>query len=415
MLTNERSKFTLKNEHLWIFALTLFFAVNMNYDWREGYVAWYGTLAIVFCAYLLTFHGRFPLRRLTFSYWLLSFMALCLFSLIWSISTSESMTIIKSLIVCFAVLLLIQFSLNYGFSVDTMLKCYLVATAINTVYLIFAIDLSELGDTQLGTHLMDGWNGNGIGFMMTQGVLIGYYLFEKSKIQYEKIFCIVCICGFAALTIYTGSRTAFIMLIVEMVMYFWMRHPTKIVGNIVTIMIAIAIILYLVMNVKSFYNVLGHRLEGLFALFGGSGEIDSSANIRDTFIDNGKMWFAKKPFLGYGINTYKVLNKAATGRAVYAHNTFIELAVDLGIVGLILYYSVYIYLAYKLFKTIKGKPINVFLLSALIASLISQYGTVSYYDFYQNFLIMLCFFATNKDQTVDNDLNDLNESIEEKQ
>ena len=104
----------------------------------------------------------------------------------------------------------------------------------------------------------------------------------------------------------------------------------------------------------------------------------------------------EKPVLGYGLNNYKVLNRAATHRFTYAHNTFIEIAVNQGIVGLVWYYSVYAYLIVRLFKVIKNKPLNAFLLAALVVSLIGQYGSVTYYKFYDNFLLMLCFYMVNK-------------------
>ena len=155
------------------------------------------------------------------------------------------------------------------------------------------------------------------------------------------------------------------------------------------------------MNVDAFYTVLGSRFEGLFALFRGEGDVDGSADIRNVFIENGKKWFSEHPILGYGINNYKVLNQSAVGRFTYAHNNFIELAVDLGVVGLIAYYSVYVYLIIRLLQLVRENTINIFLLSALVASLISHYGTVSYYDFYQKFLILLCFFAINQSNIVE--------------
>ena len=205
----------------------------------------------------------------------------------------------------------------------------------------------------------------------------------------------------AVVTMYTGSRTAFVALIASGILYFWFRHPTKMVRNILVTALIVVVAFYLIMNIPAFYNVLGSRFEGLFALFSGSGKVDSSADIRDTFIENGKIWFLENPILGYGVNNYKMLNGPATGRFTYAHNNFIELAVDLGVVGLVWYYSVYVYVIFKLLKMMKRNPVSVYLLSALVASLISHYGTVSYYDFYQNFLLMLCFYVVGFKKKVD--------------
>ena len=393
MLIGKTAGFSIKMTHLWILALVVFFSVNMNYDWRSEYLVWYGSLALIAATYILAFNGKIRVENFSFWAWILSFFLLGVISISWCLSTSVAMDVIKSYIVSCAVLVLVQSSLNYRFGIDTMLKGYLVATLINAVYVILAIDVAKLGEIQLGDNLIEGWNGNGIGFLMAQGALIGCYLLRRTSRKSSKYFYLAAIAALSLLVVYTGSRTAFIMLVAEMLIYFWLSYPTKLMRNIVFSMFVIGAVYYLVMNVESFYRVLGVRLESLFALFGGGGEVDHSAYIRDVFIENGKRWFWEQPIVGYGLNNYKVLNQPATGRFTYAHNNFIEIAVDLGVVGFIWYYSVYVYLIPKLLGTIKNNSTNILLLSALIASLLSHYGTVSYYDFYQNFLLQLCFFA----------------------
>ena len=386
--------FFIKNV-LWPLVLTLFFTINANYDLRNISVLWYGTLALILAIYLVAFGGRFSLSGLSYEGWMLSFMALGVLSMLWCSSTVVVIDIIKILIVLLFVLLLVHFSLNFGFSIELLLVAYFISVLINSLYIVTMVDLEALGEVQLGTNMLEGWNGNGIGFMTAQGVLTGCYLLKKTNNKLGKILILVCMIALAILTMYTGSRTAFIMLVAELILFFWLSYPKRMVRNILVTALLIVGSLYLVMSVESFYNVLGSRLEGLFALFTGEGKVDSSSDIRDTFIENGKKWFAERPAIGYGLNNYKVFNREATGRFTYSHNTFIDIAVGLGVVGLIWYYSVYVYLLARLLRVFKNNPLNIFLLSALIASFISQYGTVSYYGFYQNFLLLLCFFAVN--------------------
>lgn len=399
MLNNTGARLVLKKEYLWTIALTIFFIINMNYEWRTGYIAWYGSLSLVMFSYFVTYDGLIQLKMTPFVKWIISFTVLGLFSVLWCSSSAPVIDIVKTYVVYIAVFLLIQFSINFGYKVDTMLRGYFVATLVNSIYVFLTIDVAKLGDVQIGNHLLDGWNGNGIGSMAAQGAFIGCYLFGQSKNKLSKIMYLCGMFGFSFLTFYTGSRTAFIMLVASFVMYFWLCNPTKIVRNAIITAVVLGGVLYLVMNVQSLYNVLGSRLEGLFSLFTGEGEVDSSADIRDVFIQNGKKWFVEKPILGYGLNNYRVLNQLVTGRYTYAHNTFIELAVNLGTVGLIWYYSVYLYLGKRFVSVFRKSALNRFLFASLAVSLISQYGTVSYYGFYQNFLLMLCFYAvadTNK-------------------
>ncbi len=393
-VNNNQNEIFLKKV-LWMLILAWYFALASNSDWRLISSVWYGTLALVLLVYLFTFNGRFPLKGLSFELWLLSFIGLGLLSILWSFSSKMCMEVIKNLIVIFVMLLLVHFSLNFGFDVNLVLTSYFVSILINALYIVTMIDLTALGEIQLGVNLLEGWNGNGIGFMMAQGVLFGCYLFKKTKNKLGKVLILLCVVALAFLTIYTGSRTAFIMLVAELILLFWLSHPTRMISNIIITGLVLVGALYLVMNVESFYTVLGSRLEGLFALFTGEGKVDSSADIRDTFIQNGKRWFLEQPAFGYGINNYKVMNQEATGRFTYSHNTFIDIAVGLGIVGLVWYYSVYAYLMVRLLRSFRNNPLNIFLLTALVASFISQYGTVSYYFLYQNLLLMLCFFAVN--------------------
>ena len=396
MIDNKKTNLSIKGEIFWAIVLTLFFTINMNKDWNRSYLIWYGILALVVISYFLVFRGQMVVRNSKFILWMLALMALGLVSILWCLSVDMVFDVLKNLLICFAVILFIQFSIENGFRIDTILIGYFIATLITALYILFTIDLAQLGDTQLGVEIIEGWNGNGIGFMMAQGALIGVYLSGKSDTKVKKILSLLGIIFLSILTMFTGSRTAFIVLVGGFILYFCFLTPSKIFKNLFISAIVITLAFIIIMNNESFYKVLGSRFEGLFALFTGEGTVDGSSKIRDIFIENGKQWFTEHPILGVGLNNYKVLNQGATGRFTYAHNNFIEIAVNLGLVGLILYYSVYVYLIKNLIKTAKNNKMNAFLLSALIVSLISHYGTVSYYDFYQNFLLFLCFYMVGK-------------------
>ena len=398
MTTTNKALDSKKNHYLWSFFLMIFFTIAMNNDWLDSYLLWYGYIALLFISYCISFKA-FYFKNTTYMKWLVSFIILGALSSIWSISTEVISEVLNSLIVCLFVLTLLQSSINYDFSIDIIFRNYFIATLVNAIYVVLNIDLSQLGQVQVGEMLLDGWNGNGIAFMAAHGVLIGSYLIKKSNNKIAKAFYLLSNVGLSFLCIYTGSRTAFIVLFSSVFFFLLASRPSKLVRNITISAIVISIVIYAVMNVEGFYRILGSRLEGLFSLFSGDGLVDSSAKLRSIYIENGKEWFAESPIVGHGINNYKILNKATTGRFTYAHNNFIEIAVDFGIIGLIWYYSIYVYLFFSLLKKVKNNIFNVFLLSAISVELISHYGTVSYYDFYTNFLLMLCFYSANNEMT----------------
>lgn len=65
----------------------------------------------------------------------------------------------------------------------------------------------------------------------------------------------------------------------------------------------------------------------------------------------------------------------------YLHNNYVEKLACLGLVGIVIYYSIFIYALYYLLKNIKYRDseYNICLI-LLIINLIIDYGVVSYYD-----------------------------------
>lgn len=76
------------------------------------------------------------------------------------------------------------------------------------------------------------------------------------------------------------------------------------------------------------------RFSNLFASVSGQGHETSSAD-RLRFITEGFWQGADQPFIGHGINTFRL------HFGLYAHNNFIELFFGVGIIGLLLYYAMY--------------------------------------------------------------------------
>ncbi len=88
---------------------------------------------------------------------------------------------------------------------------------------------------------------------------------------------------------------------------------------------------YLELTVKRF-NSFSSQLS--------SGTEFGSTGIRKRLIDFGLVIFQEKPLFGFGLDNFRLLSKGN----YYSHNNFIELLVDVGLIGFTLFYSMYIYL-----------------------------------------------------------------------
>ena len=87
--------------------------------------------------------------------------------------------------------------------------------------------------------------------------------------------------------------------------------------------------------------------------------------------------------LGFGIDNYrKLFSQVPDGRYTYAHNNIIELLVDTGIIGVIVYYLTHLLVLRNLFRVSKASEFNIvsYTLIAIIISYIILSIALVYYD-----------------------------------
>ena len=174
-----------------------------------------------------------------------------------------------------------------------------------------------------------------------------------------------------------GSRKTIVFFVLGMCGVILLKKPKKMVRNLIIVVCIMAVSWNLVMEVPSLYKNVGWRLEALTASVTGRGKVDSSTLLREKYIKVGTKAFKKSPIIGYGVNTYREINKVETGHHTYSHNNFIEVAVGLGIIGLLAYYWIYLYLIARFIKLFIRKKVN-FLMSILfvlcVLYLVTQVG-----------------------------------------
>ncbi len=131
------------------------------------------------------------------------------------------------------------------------------------------------------------------------------------------------------------------------------------------------------------------RFSGLVNLVTG-GNIDSSTKWRIFFIDKAYEVFKDNFFLGVGIDNFQKF----TGVGLYAHNNYMELLADLGIIGFLIYYRIF-YLLFRHLRNIRATNQEYIF---LIVLLIMDIGIVSYYSRFT--WIALGFFLISNPEAV---------------
>lgn len=110
-------------------------------------------------------------------------------------------------------------------------------------------------------------------------------------------------------------------------------------------------------------------------------ELTDSSNqdtLRMLYLKYGIEVFKNHPILGIGSGNSHIVTLMAAGKKTYLHNNYVELLVNLGVIGFALYYYLYYYLIRRLRSEEKNCFENRVMVVLLIAQLISDFGVTSY-------------------------------------
>ena len=384
-----KPKQTVSGPLFWI--LTVMYTIAYNSDFRAASMLWYGVSLITIGVLAYIVSSKYMHKSVgVYAVWAVAFFGYSFISGLWAIVPDNIFDTSKTLFLIFAVNILLSFIIENKEDVKNLLLANFLALVLFLVYVILKVDVSQLGEDRLGVGLLGSlWNANDVGLKLCVGFALALYLgFERKEIALRVCFWIIGLL-FAAISLYTGSRTAFLLLIFIGVGIFFLISKNKLLA--IGIIAAFVVGMYLlVMNVEPLYEVLGKRLESLIInLFGGDAS-EGSFDARAEMIKLGWRWFLERPIFGYGLNNFRTLYEQAAGVSTYSHNNFIEILVSGGLVGFILYYFIYGYVFVKLFKPAfverEIMAIILFVINLMLIGL--QIATISYFDTLFNCILM---------------------------
>lgn len=404
MIDNVNKK-TLPN---WLFVfLMLTLTVTYNVDFRSVIIPMVNHSLMQGCTYLLSalmladiiMKNKFQ-KINVFLLWSICFLLFFLFSSLWAIDVELTQFTVFNILSGFLLLSVLSYYVEDKEAFEKVLIANYVAIVLCAVYLLTVVDLSAL-DTRLGASVegMESWNANDIGMKMSCGAMLSYYFASKSKKIYWKLLYICLTVGFISVSLFSGSRKAFLMIILMLFGYSWIKSKGyKKIGTLIVSGIGLYILFKIIMNIPTLYDIIGVRMETLFDGYFGSGTQEGSFRDRQFFIDFGMKNFWEKPILGYGLAGFSALLRQHTGVDTYSHNNFVEILVSGGIIGFCIYYFIYAYLIKKLWKpAFKYKDEQaIALLIINVVYLILHWGLVAYNDMLNNIFILAIMVNYNK-------------------
>ena len=305
--------------------------------------------------------------------WGVLFILLAFSSILWSGSETDILYSFLWILQAYLIFIVTIGNINSINMLEFTLKSFIFACLILSIRLLIMTPYSMWGSRRLGTAI--GYNPNVIGMQMTVGVLSSVYFLKRSS---RKVFLIILNILFSVIIILSGSRKSILGLMLGIGSYLLLTSKTMKFSKRIMIMIISPILLYgfvyIIYNVDLFYNIVGYRLDQLYNVFFGDGD-----TIRLHMINEGIHLFSLRPFLGYGLSGYSRMSSFGT----YSHNNYIELLVNFGLIGFLLYYSMYLYFLVRLVNKYRyGDLKSIVFISIIFVVLFLDVGVVSYRDLY---------------------------------
>ncbi len=257
----------------------------------------------------------------------------------------------------------------------------LVAYSIKSYGLAQVIEIMTSANVRIGGKISQA---NTFGMMNAITIIVAfYYLFYRKRF---KIFHIVVVSTAFLFAMASGSRKALIMMCIGVLFLIYKKYGIRKLYKILVIT-AILVIGFMAVMKLPMFELINHRIEKATEIISGEGDGDESAKVRLSMIIDGWNIFKDRLMIGYGANNYAIVS----GYGVYSHNNFIEILVDFGLVGFILYYLVYV-IAIKSLISSKSDASKA-LLSIFLARLVMEVALVTYYD--KLHWILMAFFLIN--------------------
>jgi len=379
---------------LWQASMLIFLCIAFNSDWQSNGMLWWSSVGLLALSYAYKHHWTIVLRFNWYDTWWIIFIVIALLSATYAVSPGTVFESVKTYLVMFVATFLIGKDIKSDKDCEETLYILLLALFIVSAYIFFFLDLEAFVLTRVGAADTGRWNANSVGIMTAFGILIALYFLKVRKSVPNRLLMLVAILLLAYLLIITASRKAVLMLVIGFCANLLLQNPRKIVRNVLLIPLILCLSYMAVMNIPGLYDLIGWRIDGIIAaVTGNTSKVDSSSLLRLAYISSALDCFLNSPILGCGMDNFRFFNPI---RQTYSHNNFTEIAADLGIVGFIAYYWIFIAIIIDYFRKKRRDGLNTLLFMFIMLYLMVHYAMVAVSSTLQNVFICLYIISSSE-------------------
>lgn len=328
--------------------------------------------------------------------WYALFTAYSALSSLWSSYINADMaSYFLRMVVIVALITSISIYVDKPEDLERIIKLYIISMFVIVLMELSSVPFSEWSSGSMGSHF-SGANSNGVAFMVFCAELMAFYEFySKNKKGY-----ILLVALFLVFIILSSSRKSMFAAVAGPVMFvLFSVYKKNYFFNIVAILTLATLVIFFIMTDENAYNAIGKRVYSMLMFWFEDRDhtVDNSLYMRSYYIDLAQRMFSESPIFGKGMGNFaKIIDHVYMLDGVYSHNNFWQILSELGLVGFIIYYSLYFITLVRLAKGafINKSRINMLFFTFMILLLVLETGLVTYNSKMPHIVIAIAYAAT---------------------
>ncbi len=289
------------------------------------------TLAIVFFVEIL-FNRQNIYFGIPLNIYLL-FLVYCTLQMVWS---PGNITAVLTLLQLFILTFIVINQTVNGNGIAYVEFAVYTGILVSFIYVLVFKDYGT--DGRIGSTI---GNQNEYSYVLMAGVvLMARRILINSIGGLQKFSILVLCCAYIVLSLYgifylAGSRagTAVTLASLTLLAFYWAYYQS---GRRRILALAGVCLVIVFLGVAVSLSPQSARFMPLEAYVRGEAVQDTSLLVRDRMLRDGVALWLQRPFTGWGVDSYR----SVSGWGTYAHNNYVELLVNGGVIGLLLYLMV---------------------------------------------------------------------------
>lgn len=328
--------------------------------------------------------------------WYALFTAYSALSSMWSSYINADMaSYFLRMVVIIAMITSISIYVDKPEDLERLIKLYIFSMFLIVLIEFLSVPVSDWSKGNMGSHF-SGSNSNGVAFLVFCAELMAFYEFySRNKKGY-----ILLVAMFLVFIILSSSRKGVFAAVAGPILFvLFSVYKKNYFFNIVTILTLAALVIFFVMTDEYAYNAIGKRFASLVTFWFEERDhkVDNSLYMRSYYINLAQRMFSEAPLLGKGMGNFaKIIDNVYMLDGVYSHNNFWQILSELGLVGFIIYYSLYFVTIVRLIKGafIKKSRMNMLFLTFMILLVVLETGLVTYNSKMPHVVIAIAYAST---------------------